>query len=157
MKEQPVAVAIDGPSGAGKSSVARAAAGRLGFVYVDTGAIYRTVGLAVRRAGLDPGEAGGVAALLPSLHIELSYDSTGAQAMLLDGEDVSAAIRAPEISMCASSVAALPVNGLILLTTGLARVKIRDAYAPMFMQSVFMTLIGTFLCAIILTIAPGLA
>ncbi|MBR1497239.1 MAG: (d)CMP kinase, partial [Oscillospiraceae bacterium] len=115
MKEQPIAVAIDGPSGAGKSSIARAAAGRLGFVYVDTGAIYRTVGLASRRAGLDLGDAGGVAALLPSLHIELSYDSAGAQAMLLDGEDVSAAIRAPEISMCASSVAALPVVRAFLL------------------------------------------
>ena len=79
------AVAIDGPSGAGKSSVAKAAAKRLGAVYVDTGAIYRTIGLAAKRAGILPEDAQRLAGLLPRLSIELTYDAQGAQRMLLNG------------------------------------------------------------------------
>lgn len=109
------AVAIDGPSGAGKSTVARAAAARCGFIYVDTGAIYRTVGLAVRRAGADPHDETAVAALLPGLDIRFDYGPDGTQRMYLNGEDVSEAIRTPEGSMYASAVAALPVVRAFLL------------------------------------------
>ena len=101
------AVAIDGPSGAGKSTVARAAASRCGFIYVDTGAIYRTVGLAVRRAGADPHDGAAVRALLPGLTIRFDYGPDGVQRMRLNGEDVSEAIRTPEMSMYASAVSAI--------------------------------------------------
>lgn len=102
------AVAIDGPSGAGKSSLARSAAKRFGFIYVDTGAIYRTVGLAAHRAGLNTKDAAAVEALLPSLEIRMAYNEQGEQRMLLNGEDVSEAIRMPEISIAASNVSAMP-------------------------------------------------
>ncbi len=110
-----IAVAIDGPSGAGKSSLARRAAERLGFIYVDTGAIYRTVGLAAARRGVDPEDAEAVAAMLPSLQIEIGHDETGVQRMRLNGEDVSEAIRLPEISAYASRVSALPVVRAFLM------------------------------------------
>ena len=103
-----ISVAIDGPSGAGKSTLARQAARVLGFLYVDTGAIYRTVALACQRNGVDPTEGGLVAALLPELKIDLDYGEDGAQRMLLNGEDVSDQIRTPEISMLTSKVSALP-------------------------------------------------
>lgn len=103
-----IAVAVDGPSGAGKSTLARAAAKRFGFIYVDTGAIYRTVGLAAFRAGIPTRDAARIEALLPTLRIDLAYDGAGAQRMYLGGEDVSDAIRAPEISLSASDVSALP-------------------------------------------------
>lgn len=109
------AIAIDGPSGAGKSTLARALAEKLGYLYVDTGAIYRTVGLAARRSGTDPHGAGAVAALLPDLNIELGYGEDGIQRMYLDGEDVSAAIRAPEISLYASAVSAIPAVRAFLM------------------------------------------
>ena len=83
-----ITVAIDGPSGAGKSTIARAAARRFGLIYVDTGAIYRTVGLAGERAGIDCADAAAVQTLLPGLKIELVYDAAGEQRMLLNGEDV---------------------------------------------------------------------
>ena len=98
-------VAIDGPSGAGKSSLARRCAAQLGLLYVDTGAIYRTVGLAARRRGLDCKDEQAVAALLPELEIGMGYEN-GEQKMFLNGEDVSREIRMPEISMCASDVSA---------------------------------------------------
>lgn len=101
-------VAIDGPAGAGKSTIAKAAAKRFGFIYVDTGAIYRTVGLAARRAGVDPHSASDVIALLSGLSIRFDYGGDGVQHMFLQGEDVSAAIRTPEISMYASAVSAIP-------------------------------------------------
>ena len=108
-------VAIDGPSGAGKSTVARRAAERFGFRYVDTGAIYRTVGLAARRAGIDPSDAAAVEGLLPSVRITLDYDSDGAQRMFLAGEDVSLSIRENEISSYASRVSALPAVRAFLM------------------------------------------
>lgn len=101
-------VAIDGPSGAGKSTIARAAAARFGFIYVDTGAIYRTVGLAAVRAGLPLGAEQDVLKLLPGLDIAFGYGEDGAQHMYLNGEDVSGLIRTPEISMRASEVSAMP-------------------------------------------------
>lgn len=102
-----IAVAIDGPSGAGKSTIARAVAAELGFIYVDTGALYRTIGLAACRAGVAGDDADGVTALLPGLELELRYVG-GAQHVLLNGEDVSEAIRTPEISRYASQVSAIP-------------------------------------------------
>ena len=98
-------VAIDGPSGAGKSSLARRCAAELGFLYVDTGAIYRTVGLAALRRGVDRKNEKAVAGILPELDIRMGY-ADGEQRMFLNGEDVSREIRLPEISMCASDVSA---------------------------------------------------
>ena len=112
-----IRVAIDGPSGAGKSTLARAAAAALGFLYVDTGAIYRTVGLSARDQGVDPGDETAVAAMLPSLRVELRYDEAGQQRMLLNGRDVSEEIRLPEISRYASAVSALPVVRAYLMET----------------------------------------
>ena len=109
------AIAIDGPSGAGKSSLARAAAARFGFIYVDTGAIYRTVGLAAYRRGVDRRDESAVAAILPELDISMRYSDAGEQRMFLNGEDVSTEIRSPEISICASDVAALPVVRAFLM------------------------------------------
>lgn len=108
MTEKLFSVAIDGPSGAGKSTIAKAVAERFGFIYVDTGAIYRTVGLAVSRAGIDPQDTDAVVGLLPALDIALRHGEDGLQHMFLNGEDVSALIRTPEISMYASKVSALP-------------------------------------------------
>lgn len=102
-----ISVAIDGPSGAGKSTVARAAAAKLGYVYVDTGAMYRSIGLAVCRRGIAGEDTAGIIATLPEIAIQLTYQD-GAQHVLLNGEDVSEAIRTPEISYYASKVSAVP-------------------------------------------------
>lgn len=108
-------VAVDGPSGAGKSSLARRCASALGFLYVDTGAIYRTVGLAAVRAEVSSRDCDGVAGLLPHLAIRMAYDAAGEQRMYLNGEDVSETIRLPEISICASDVSAQPAVRQFLL------------------------------------------
>ena len=108
-------IAIDGPSGAGKSTLARRAAKEFGFLYVDTGAIYRTLGLAAHRRGIDCHDEAAVSAILPELDIHMAYNDSGEQCMYLDGEDVSAAIRAPEISICASDVSSLPAVRAFLL------------------------------------------
>ena len=102
------AIAIDGPSGAGKSTLARALAKELGFLYVDTGAIYRTVGYYAYQRGLDPKNAEEITAVLPEIHIEMVYGEDGLQHMLLNGCDVTKEIRLPEISMYASHVSAIP-------------------------------------------------
>ena len=115
MNKKQYAVAIDGPSGAGKSTLARAAAERLGILYVDTGAIYRTIGLYVRRRGIDPKDTAAVLAALPDIRIGMDHDADGMQRMLLNGEDVTADIRLPEISMYASAVSALPSVRAFLL------------------------------------------
>lgn len=112
-----IAVAIDGPSGAGKSTLARMTAKHFGFIYVDTGALYRTVGLYVLRNGVDTRDAQAVAALLPQINVELSYDGEGVQRMYLNGEDVSGDIRLPEVSMAASDVSAIPAVRAFLLDT----------------------------------------
>ena len=100
-------VAIDGPSGAGKSSIARQIASKLGYVYVDTGALYRTVGLAAVRSGFDPKDSGKVVPMLDFIKVELRYVD-GEQRVFLNGEDVSEDIRLPEVSMAASGVSAIP-------------------------------------------------
>jgi len=98
------AVAIDGPSGSGKSTMARRLARAFNFIYVDTGAIYRTLGLACYRAGIDRRDAKAVMKILSGLDIQIRYNEAGEQCMLLNGEDVSKEIRLPEISLCASDV-----------------------------------------------------
>ena len=100
-------VAIDGPAGAGKSTVARKVAATLGFIYVDTGALYRTLGLGVLRRGIDPADTDGVCAVLDGIRVELRF-LDGAQHVYLDGEDVTGEIRTPEASMAASLVSAIP-------------------------------------------------
>jgi len=100
-------VAIDGPGGAGKSTMARALAKDCGLNYVDTGAMYRTIALAVIRAGLDPNDAAGVSALLPGIQLSVRYED-GRQHMQLGDEDVTNFIRTPEISSAASAVSAIP-------------------------------------------------
>ena len=110
-----LSVAIDGPSGAGKSTVARALARRFHLIYVDTGAIYRTVGLAAQRADVSSKDTDAVVALLPGLRIDIRYDSEGAQRMLLNGEDVSTEIRTPRSSIYASDVSAIPAVRAFLM------------------------------------------
>lgn len=109
-------IAIDGPGGAGKSTVAKAVAKELGIVYVDTGALYRTVGLYVDRKGVDPHDSAAVAALLPEIRLELTYEN-GSQHVLLNGEDPGDAIRTPKMSMYASAVSAIPAVREFLLET----------------------------------------
>lgn len=101
-------VAVDGPSGAGKSTLSKAVARELGIVYVDTGAIYRTIGYYIFREGIDPKDAGAVVAALPLIHVDMCYSEDGLQHMRLNGEDVTEQIRLPEISMYASAVSAIP-------------------------------------------------
>ena len=112
-----IQIAIDGPSGAGKSTVAKALAQRLGIVYVDTGALYRTVGYAVRQANADPKDPEAVAALLPQLHLDLRYEADGTQQVYLNGEAMGNRIRTPEMSMYASAVSAIPAVRAFLLDT----------------------------------------
>lgn len=101
-------IAIDGPSGAGKSTLARQMAKELGFLYIDTGAIYRTVALYAQRQGVNPGDREAVAPLLGTLSIRMDYGEDGMQRMYLGEEDVSDAIRVHAVSQCASQVAAIP-------------------------------------------------
>lgn len=110
-----IAVAIDGPSGAGKSTIAKLCAEALGYLYVDTGAIYRTVGLAAREAGVDPKNTGAVEVLLPNIKIGMGHDRSGLQRMLLNGKDVTDEIRQPDISLYASAVSAIPAVRAFLL------------------------------------------
>lgn len=110
-----ISVAIDGPSGAGKSTLSRAAAKELGFVYVDTGAIYRSVALHTLRRGADPKDAAAVEQLLPEIGISMEYDGGGLQRMYLNGEDVTDLIRTQEVSMAASAVSAHPAVRAFLL------------------------------------------
>lgn len=111
-----IQIAIDGPGGAGKSSIAKAVAKKLDILYVDTGALYRTVGLYVRRREIDPKDAAGVTAALADLTVEVRYEN-GAQVVYLNGENPGDAIRTPEMSMYASAVSAIPSVRAFLLET----------------------------------------
>lgn len=108
-------IAIDGPAGAGKSTLARALARELGYLYVDTGAIYRTVALRAREAGADPSDPKQVAPLLEDLDLRMDYGGDGVQRMYLSGRDVTETIRENEVSALASQVAALPAVREFLL------------------------------------------
>ena len=100
-------IALDGPSGAGKSTLAKVLAAKLGYIYTDTGAMYRTIGLAVKRAEISPDNKNSIIALLPSLKITLGFVD-GEQRIYLGGEDVGGLIRTNEISAYASKVSAIP-------------------------------------------------
>lgn len=102
-----IAVALDGPSGAGKSTIAQEAARQLGFLHVDTGALYRAIGLLALRKGADVTDPAQVLPLLPEAEISLRFTPEG-QRILLQGEDVSEEVRTPRASMAASSVSAMP-------------------------------------------------
>ena len=115
MAKEHYSIAVDGPSGAGKSTLAKALARELNIIYVDTGAIYRTIGLEVFRRGLDPKNEAEVSAILPELSIRMEYEDDGLQHMFLNGEDVTADIRLPSISLYASDVSALPAVRAFLL------------------------------------------
>ena len=117
-----IVIALDGPSGAGKSSLAKAIAARLGIVYLDTGALYRTVGLFVRRNDTDPKCEEAVKPLLSKLDIDVKIEN-GTQQVYLNGECVGDAIRTPEMSMYASAVSALPAVRAFLLDTQRAFAK----------------------------------
>lgn len=108
MEVKHYSIAIDGPSGAGKSTLARSTADHLHYLYVDTGAIYRTIGYMAWKEGVDPKEEAAVLALLPRVKVELTYGEDGLQHMLLNGKDVTKEIRLPEISLYASAVSAHP-------------------------------------------------
>ena len=119
-------VAIDGPSGAGKSTLAKAAAAALGICYVDTGAIYRTIGYGVYRRGIDPSDAAAVVAVLPEMRLELHYDQAGLQRMKLAGRDVTEEIRLPEMSKYASKVSAIPAVRDFLLELQRDQARLRS-------------------------------
>ena len=108
-------IAIDGPAGAGKSTIAKRLAKELGFLYVDTGAIYRTVALKAQKVGADPKMADQIIPLLDNLDIRMAYEGDGLQHMYLDGEDVTDAIRVHAVSQWASLVAAIPEVRAFLL------------------------------------------
>ena len=109
-----VSIAIDGPAGAGKSTMARACAQALGYLYVDTGAIYRTVGYYMRLMGVGPKDKDGIARLIDEVNIDIRYED-GVQHMILNGADVTGEIRTPEMSMYASGVSAQPCVRAFLL------------------------------------------
>ena len=106
-------VAIDGPAGAGKSTIAKAAAKTLGFIYVDTGALYRTIALSAVRCGADDNEK--IINMLKDITVKLGFADDGSQCVYLNGENVSSLIRTPEISMAASKVSAIPEVRAFLL------------------------------------------
>lgn len=109
-------IAIDGPSGAGKSSVAKAVAKKMGIIYVDTGALYRTIGYYIKECGIAPNDTERVIAKLPNINIEMKYVDNN-QIVYLNGENLGDAIRQPEISMYASAVSAIPEVRAFLLNT----------------------------------------
>ena len=109
-------VALDGPSAAGKSTLARMAAKQFGLIYVDTGALYRCVGLYAMRKSVGSRDEAGVVGLLPEIKLEMRYDDDGVQRMFLNGEDVTDDIRLPEASKYASDVSAMPPVRAFLLS-----------------------------------------
>ncbi len=110
-----IAIAIDGPAGAGKSSLSKEVAKELSFIYVDTGALYRTIGLAASRKGLKKDDKAEIISMLNDIDVKLSFNDEGTQIVLLNGEDVSSYIRTPEASMFASAVSAIPEVRAFLL------------------------------------------
>lgn len=110
-----IAIAIDGPAGAGKSTIARLAAKEMSFIYVDTGALYRTIGLCAQRNNIGSKDVDKILEMLKDIKVELAFNEKNEQIVLLNGEDVSALIRTPEISMYASDVSAIPEVRAFLL------------------------------------------
>lgn len=105
---KPLVIAIDGPAGAGKSTVARKLAGRLGLLYVDSGATYRAAALRVVKAGVLPDDEAAVVELVAGANVQFVVDDSGPR-VILDGEDVTTAIRSPEVALAAAKVSSYPV------------------------------------------------
>ena len=110
-----VSIAIDGPAGAGKSTMAKAVAKDLGFIHVDTGAIYRTIGYHVALCGIGPKDVDGVSRLIDDVNIEIAYGDDGSQRMILNGKDVTGELRTPKMSDYASKISAMKVVREFLL------------------------------------------
>ena len=110
-----IAIALDGPAGAGKSTIARRVAKALDYIYVDTGALYRAIGLAATRENVEPVASAALVELLSRLTVDLAFNESGEQIVLLNGEDVSGLIRTPEASMMASKISAVPAVRAFLL------------------------------------------
>lgn len=113
--EKPISIAIDGPAGAGKSTIARRLAKELGFYYVDTGAIYRTVAYFFDLWGVSPKDIDGITRYIDELTIGIEYDDEGVQHMIMNGMDVTGDIRTPELSQKASLVSAHAIVRDLLL------------------------------------------
>jgi cytidylate kinase len=111
-----ISIALDGPAGSGKSTLARMVAKHFDLIYVDTGALYRSIGLYVLRNKVNSRDEKGVSALLPKIKLEMKYDDDGVQRMILCGEDVTDYIRLPEVSVYASDVSAMPPVRAFLLS-----------------------------------------
>ncbi len=144
-------IAIDGPAGAGKSSAARLAAKELGFLYVDTGALYRAVGVAALRRGIDPANAAAVNAMLPDIRVSLAHKD-GEQRVYLNGEDVSDEIRLPPASMAASGVSANPAVRAFLFD--LQREIARSSDCVMDGRDIGTVVLPDAACKIFLTASP---
>ena len=144
-------IAIDGPSGAGKSSLAKAIAKELGIIYVDTGALYRTIGLYMKKHGIDPKDAHGVSAALPAVDLRLAFVD-GAQHIYLCGEDVGDSIRTPEMSLYASDVSAISAVRAFLLDT--QRRVAREASVVMDGRDIGTVILPDAECKIFLTASP---
>ena len=114
MQEKTVAIAIDGPAGAGKSTIARKLAEKTGYIYVDTGALYRTVALSISKNGINPQDVPAVVEHIGKISVDIKYID-GEQRVILNGEDVSSLIRTPEVSMMASVTSAIPEIRAFLL------------------------------------------
>ena len=137
MSDKIFAVAVDGPSGAGKSTLAKAVAAELGIVYVDTGAIYRSIGCYMHDHQIDPHDAQAVAAALPQVRIQIRYGADGLQRMILNDEDVTDRIRLPEMSQFASAVSAIPAVRAFLLDMqrDMATVVLPDADVKIYLTA----------------------
>ncbi len=144
-------IAIDGPSGAGKSSLAKAVAKRLGIIYVDTGALYRTIGLFMKEQGIDPHDAPAVTAALDRLELSLAFEN-GAQHIYLCGRDVGDSIRTPEMSLYASAVSAIPAVREFLLDT--QRRVARETSVVMDGRDIGTVILPNAECKIFLTASP---
>jgi len=116
LKLEQKSIALDGPAGAGKSTLAKRAAKHFGIIYVDTGALYRCVGLYALRNAVSSTDEDAVEKLLSEINLEMKYDDTGMQRMFLNGEDVTDEIRIPEASKYASDVSAMPPVRAFLLS-----------------------------------------
>ena len=110
-----ISIAIDGPAGAGKSTIAKRVAAELGYLYVDTGAIYRTVGYHMSLMGIGPRDKDGIERCIDDVNIRIEHQADGVQHMILNGQDVTELIRTPEMSMMASGVSAQPCVRAYLL------------------------------------------
>lgn len=144
-------IAIDGPSGAGKSSLAKAIAKKLGIIYVDTGALYRTIGLYMKKHGIDPKDAEAVGAALPDVALRLAFVD-GAQRIYLCGEDVGDSIRTPEMSLYASDVSAIGAVRAFLLET--QRKVARESSVVMDGRDIGTVILPDAECKIFLTASP---